>query len=148
MGNNIFTKKPCKDDLDIIKKVNNMEIPYWYPINRMIEGSESRRNDKFGITHVHHFFTRRNLFILSKFYSCSYQSKYSHLFNSALGSSLARASVRNRYMPKYGNRQVGVLSGTLYTPTLFQENNIINSLKSRIKRIARTAFAKSEKKNI
>jgi hypothetical protein len=31
----------------------------------MPEGDESRRNDDIGLTHVHHFYTRRNLWINS-----------------------------------------------------------------------------------
>ncbi|CCJ33846.1 DNA methyltransferase [Caloramator australicus] len=38
-------------------------------------------------------------------------------------------------MPEYGNRHVGVLSGTLYIPSLNEENNIISMLKTRINSI-------------
>lgn len=145
VGKKRFEKKPDKDDLDLIEKINNMKIPYWYPTDRMIEGSESRRNDKDGITHVHHFYTKRNLRLLAKFYSSSYGSQYRNLLNSIIGSSLARASIRNRYMPEYGNRHVGVLSGTLYIPMLSQENNLINSLNSRVTRVIKTVFLGSEK---
>jgi len=137
VGSKRFEKKLDKNDINTIEKINNFKIPYWYPSNRMIEGSESRRNDKFGITHVHHFFTKRNLLLLSKFNSISVQSKYKNLLISALGSSLTRASIRNRYMPEYGNRHVGALAGTLYVPMLSQENNLINSLRYRLKSIKR-----------
>lgn len=50
-----YTKRPDSNDMAVIDKVNDMHIPYWYPTLRMPEGKEARRNDKSGITHVHHF---------------------------------------------------------------------------------------------
>lgn len=63
-----FEKKPDKFDLELLQKIEEMDIPYWYPTDRMPEGDESRRNDKYGITHVHHFYTKRNLWVLSCLY--------------------------------------------------------------------------------
>ncbi|CCJ33845.1 hypothetical protein [Caloramator australicus] len=60
-----YEKKPDEFDLRLIQKIDDMDIPYWYPTNRMPEGDESRRNDKYGITHVHHFYIKRNLWVLS-----------------------------------------------------------------------------------
>ncbi|MDK2794348.1 MAG: hypothetical protein PWP75_977, partial [Caldanaerobacter sp.] len=54
--------------MELIQKIEEMDIPYWYPTDRMPEGEESRRNDKIGITHVHHFYTKRNLYVLSALY--------------------------------------------------------------------------------
>ena len=60
-----YDKKPDEFDLEVVEKIENMDIEYWYPTNRMCEGKESRRNDKFGITHVHHFFTKRNIIAIA-----------------------------------------------------------------------------------
>ena len=68
LGNKRYDKKPDDNDLDIIQKIESMKIPYWYPTNRLCEGKESRRNDKIGITHVHHFFYKRTLYVLAKIF--------------------------------------------------------------------------------
>jgi transposase-like protein len=64
-----FTKELDDDDFKLIEKINNLKIPYWVPTDRMPEGDESRRNDKMGITHVHHYFTQRSLYTLSAVYN-------------------------------------------------------------------------------
>ncbi|MDD2302499.1 MAG: DNA methyltransferase, partial [Eubacteriales bacterium] len=64
-----FEKRPEAFDIALIEKIESKEIPYWYPFIRMIDGKETRRNDPAGITHVHHFYTKRNLWALSSFWS-------------------------------------------------------------------------------
>lgn len=66
VGTKRYQRRPIKYDIDIIEKINNTPIPNWVPTKRMVEGDESRRNDKFGMTHVHHFYTRRNLITLGR----------------------------------------------------------------------------------
>ena len=51
-------KTPDEDDLFLLQRIENYEIPFWFPTNRLPEGSETRRNDKYGITHVHHFYSK------------------------------------------------------------------------------------------
>ena len=66
-----FEKKPDAFDLELIEKIENTEGEDWFPTDRMPEGDESRRNDRSGVTHVHQFFTKRNLLVLSCFWSKS-----------------------------------------------------------------------------
>ena len=121
VGKKKFTKTPDEEDLNLIKKINELDVPYWYPTNRMIEGNESRRNDRTGITHVQHFYTKRNLWILSSIYN-NCKTKYIRgliVFQSiaaTLCSKLARYNL--------GNRGNGPVSGTLYIPSLIAESNI------------------------
>ncbi len=124
VGKKRFEKKPDKNDLDLIKKINNMKIPYWYPTDRMIEGSESRRNDKFGITHVHHFYTRRNLFILAYIYNrFEKDPKLTFYFTSII----QRASKLFRW----SKNQAGPLSGTLYIASNVYETSIFSLLDNK-----------------
>jgi DNA modification methylase len=62
-----FEKTPDKNDLNLLSKIDDWHIDYEFPTNRMIEGVETRRNDPIGVTHVHHFYTRRNLAVISAF---------------------------------------------------------------------------------
>ncbi|MCJ8283331.1 MAG: site-specific DNA-methyltransferase, partial [Rivularia sp. ALOHA_DT_140] len=66
-GKKRFEKKTDIFDLNLIEHIENTDISYWFPTDRMPEGEESRRNDDAGITHVHHFYTKRNLSNLSLF---------------------------------------------------------------------------------
>jgi DNA modification methylase/predicted RNA-binding Zn-ribbon protein involved in translation (DUF1610 family) len=124
VGNKRYEKKPDKEDLEIIEKINNMKIPYWYPTDRMIEGVESQRNDKFGITHVHHFFTKRNLLVLAYIYNVlKKDTKLFFYFTSVI----QRASKLFRW----SKNQAGPLSGTMYIASNVFETSIFSLLNNK-----------------
>lgn len=123
VDNKRFEKKPDKSDLKLIEKINDIEIPYWYPTDRMIEGSESRRNDKFGITHVHHFYTKRNLFILSYLYEQGRTPTTKFMLTACL--------VMGTKMSRYGSR-TGNISGTLYVPSLIKDLNMLEYIRRKL----------------
>ena len=125
-------KPPDSFDIALMEKIEGREIPYWFPVQRMMEGGETRRNDPIGITHVHHFYTKRNLWALSALLSkCDLRCRL--LFQSivaTLCSKLVRYNMHNR-----GN---GVLSGTLYVSSLNAEAEITKLAIGKIH-----AFAKA-----
>ena len=124
VGNKRYEKKPDKEDLEVIEKINNMKIPYWYPTDRMIEGVESQRNDKFGITHVHHFFTKRNLLVLAYIYNVlKKDTKLFFYFTSVI----QRASKLFRW----SKNQAGPLSGTMYIASNVFETSIFSLLNNK-----------------
>ena len=65
VGKRRYEKAPDAEDLALVARIAESDIPYWFPTDRMPEGDESRRNDDIGITHVHHFYTRRSLWVLA-----------------------------------------------------------------------------------
>lgn len=151
VGKKTFEKVPDAFDFDLLNNINEIEIPCWFPVNKMSEhdgawGDTWRRGVHEGITHVHHFFIKRSLYVLSKYYDIVMKNikpvVYRNLFINALLASIPRASIQNRYMPEYGNRHVGVLSGTLYIPHFCEENNIINALERRLKKMEKGTLSK------
>lgn len=129
IGTQRFEKKFDIEQKDILKKVNDFSIPYWVPSYRMPEGDESRRNDRMGITHIHHYFTKRNLILLSAFYEKAKDSKYKNQLLFFFQASLTRATKTNRF--RFGG--TGGLSGTLYIPSLIFERNTILLLKNKLR---------------
>lgn len=142
-GNKRDEKYVDKSDLELLELISNEKIEYWYPTERMCEGREGRRNDKLGITHVHLFFSKRALNVLSCYLHLIQNSKYKNILYATLLSALARASIRNRYMPKHGNKHVGTLSGTLYIPNMQEEINLIDALSNRLNKVIRALTLKS-----
>jgi hypothetical protein len=134
VGNKRFEKTPDEYDLALIEKINNMEIPYWYPTDRMCEGSESRRNDRYGITHVHQFYTRRNLAVMAALVNNSSKSHYRHTLNFMLSSyNLTHSTLMTRIIFKANNNKpilTGYQSGTLYISSLPVEKNIFNGIRN------------------
>jgi len=128
LGNKRFEKKPDEKDLNIIRKIEELDFLDWYPIERMPEGDESRRNDRMGITHVHHFFTKRNLITLASFYKYARKSKYFSNLIFIFQAAVLRSSKTNRF--RFGG--TGGLSGTLYIPSLIFERNVISLLEKKL----------------
>lgn len=128
VGSSKYNKKPDKYDLSKIQKIKSDEIPYWYPTDRMPEGDEARRNDPYGITHIHHFYTKRNLWALAcLFEKCrNHGSRYLILAQS-ISSGLVSKLVRYNL----GHRGNGGLSGTLYIPSFVAEANVFRVGKNK-----------------
>jgi predicted RNA-binding Zn-ribbon protein involved in translation (DUF1610 family) len=121
-----YNKTPDADDLAVIQKITEMKLPYWVPKDIMLAGSEGSRNDKSGITHVHHFFTRRNLLMLSCFYNkIGNDNHLRFLFTSIL----QRASK----LFKWSKNQAGPLSVTLYISSCTYETSIFSLIKNKEK---------------
>ena len=137
-----FEKRPDEIDLMLIDKIENSEIPYWFPSDRMMEGKETRRNDKFGITHVHHFYTKRNLWILAAFRERCSVSQVLLLFNS----QLINISKLNRYRPGI-SFPYNPLSGTMYIGSQVSEANVFIAYRNKLKKLV-TAFKHLEAPSI
>jgi rubredoxin len=66
VGRKRYDKRPDADDLALIQRIEESDIPYWFPTDRMPEGYNTEQPKvSHGITHVHHFYTRRNLWALA-----------------------------------------------------------------------------------
>lgn len=65
-GGKKYTKKPDQFDLDLIAKINALEIPYWYPTDKLPAGCNTQQPiSSHNFTSVHEFYTRRNLYVLA-----------------------------------------------------------------------------------
>jgi 16S rRNA G966 N2-methylase RsmD len=136
VGKKRFEKVPDADDLALIQRIEEVDIPYWYPTDRMPDGEESRRNDDMGITHVHQFYTKRNLWVLSKVFD-TIDSKGNNLLKFLFSSMVNRATRMNRihinnYFHGGGGCNAGYLKGTLYISSIPIETSIIEQVKDRI----------------
>ena len=115
-----FTKKLSSDDMVLIQRIEQTKIDSWYPSDRMMEGKETRRNDVIGLTHVHHFYSKRNLYILSKIREqCKNNRQALLMFNS----QLINVSKLNRYRPGV-SFPYNPLSGTMYVGSQISESNV------------------------
>lgn len=146
-GGKKYEKKVDKADLELIKKIEEYKIPYWYPTNRMCEGDEARRNDEAGITHVHHFYTKRNLAYLACFNH--YCTKPIHkLFLTRVAFRITKRYALT-YMSGCWGAGGGPTSGTLYIPALMKELPIGRQIAAAINPIVEAmSVIKSSGSNI
>ena len=108
----------------------------------MMEGKETRRNDPFGITHVHHFYTKRNLWILSAFRSRCTSGPLLLWFNS----QLINISKLNRYRRGI-SFPYNPLSGTMYIGSQVSESCVFTAYKNKLKKLVE-AFKRIESPSI
>jgi len=127
INNKKYSKKLSFTDLSLIEKLDSIEAKN-VPSERMPEGDESRRNDKIGMTHVHQFYTKRNLLALSYLFEKAKHSLPLTIIFTSICSSLSSMLVRYNM----GNRGNGVLSGTLYAPSLVAETNVFNLFRGKL----------------
>lgn len=129
-----FNKSPDSNDFSLIEKISKLDTPYWHPTERMPFGSETRRNDKVGITHVHHFYTQQNIHTLGVLWGKIAQVSEPQL---KLSLSLIHTAINNyaskmrRFRPD--GKGGGPLPGTLYVSSLMTPPNVLLSFSRNIK---------------
>ncbi|MBN2287369.1 MAG: hypothetical protein JXI43_13040, partial [Tissierellales bacterium] len=139
-----YIKKPDKFDLELIQKIERLKIPYKVPTEHLPKGFNTDQPIKsHGISHVHHFYTKRNLWVFA--------SIFDKIRNPDLTILVTKLLFRNTkmYLFSYQNGTWGAGGGTtagnLFIPSLSKELNIFgrlnDSLKSRI--MVRDYFNKS-----
>jgi DNA modification methylase len=144
-GTKRFKKTPDSQDLEKLEKIYRFDVSNInYPISRMMEGKEARRNDKLGITHTHHYYTRRNLITLAIFYKKIFIHPLFFKFLPLLTASVSRATKTNRF--RFGG--TGGLSGTLYIPSLKVERSVIPLLKSKLRDLYKAESIKTWEEEI
>jgi hypothetical protein len=79
VGRTRFEKKPDAFDLALTDWLSTQYPDEWFPVDRMMKGGETRRNDPAGMTHVHHFFTQRDLAVLGAVWQKARMSPASRL---------------------------------------------------------------------
>ncbi|OQY33156.1 MAG: DNA methylase [Spirochaetaceae bacterium 4572_59] len=133
-------KKPDNKDLDIIQRVEAYPITNWVPISEIKKGDKTGEPLRIGITHTHHFFTKRNLITLSNLYEKT--KLLGGPFIDIVINMLTRANKQSSlHVSNYFNGGGGVckghLNGTLYIPSLSPEIPAVKIFSDRISTLLR-----------
>jgi DNA modification methylase/rubredoxin len=132
VGKKRYEKRPDEDDLALVEKIENSEIPYPFPTQPLPTG------DKTGDPHVHHFYTRRNLWALAAIFSKTRQaSKHTILFLIFAFQQLVMGMSKwGRYVPSHYSQVNQGLSGTLYIASQVVEVSPEYIMINKISRLA------------
>ncbi|HKT30376.1 DNA methyltransferase [Dyella sp.] len=145
-GKSRVDKRPDAFDFAVLKKISETAITDWAPNHPMLFKGESwgdtwRAGVHSGITHVQHFYTRRNLLALSALRKkCDGEFKTSLLFaftsTHQFVNRLCRLNISNYFSGK-GGKVDKPLDGTLYAPSISLELNVIEkwSLRSDLEKV-------------
>ena len=122
----------CQEET-VPSSVPNVPIPW---------GDLHRSGYHLGITHVHHFYTRRNLIVFGRVWERTFA--FEHSLGDALRLWLlsynsAHATIMSRVVAKSGHSDLVVTSaqpGVLYVSGLPVEKNLLSGLRRKLKTIA------------
>lgn len=137
-----FEKRPDAFDIALIEKIDNKEIPYWYPFIRMIDGKETRRNDPAGITHIHHFYTKRNLWALASFWNRIGLSELKPFLYQFVLGSLRILSKQAKHNKERRTENAGLgwvnagVTGTLYISSCPAEQSVLFFFSKKVTKLS------------
>ncbi len=138
-----------KYDLGKLKEIEEKEIPYWYPTDRMMNVSESqekwgylwRRGIHEDVKYVSDFFTKRNLWTLASILKyikiLEIQEDLKFVFNSNVFSACK--------MQQYREAGGGFAKGTYYVPSIFIEREQIGCFSRKFDDILKAKKVLAEK---
>jgi len=133
-------------DWNIIKRISELNIPYWYPtteINPEWYTSKLSQSGDKKITDVSRFFSKRNLLVISAFWDkCENieNPKYRNTVKFLLTSLFAVISDRQGFFGGGGG-----MPGNFYMPIISMEKNIFECLERKMKKFGK--FIDAEKNN-
>lgn len=120
-------------DIDF-KRIEEIDISN-YPTQKLVEGFNTNQPIKSnGVKYTHQFFTRRNLIYLSRVHELIGDDVF---LKTWLTSVMQRTTKGYKFTL---DRKFGILTGTLYIPSLNVELNPVNILKRKIEDFAATEY--------
>jgi DNA modification methylase len=127
-------------DLALIDKIETNEIPYWFPTAKIPKGDKTGEPIRIGITHVHHFYTKKNLWVLAALLGKTSQTdQASKAFCRFLFQQWAIGfSKLNRYSPTHFSQNNRNLSGTLYIGSQLSEVSPQYAFENKLKRLVKS----------
>ena len=121
-------------DLDLLDKINKIDISS-YPTDELELGFNTQQPIRSnGITHTHLFYTKRNLIYLSRVYQLIGDDA---LMKAWFTSTLQRTTKQYKFTL---DRKFGILTGTLYIPSLNVELRPYGILKRKINDFASMSY--------
>jgi DNA modification methylase len=119
-------KTPNAFDLALIDRIDNSDIPYWFPTKAIPKGDKTGEPLRIGITHVHHFYTRSGLFLLAKYWDSCGTDRVAVACRLAHTAASSYVSKMRRY--RADKKGGGPLAGTLYIASLITPPHPIKTI--------------------
>lgn len=131
-------KKPDANDLALIKKIEDLEIPYWYPTDELPDGDKTTDPKSALISNVHQFYTKRNLFFIASAFHHAKERNFK-LFLYVLSSVNVHLSKMRRWQTIKPGGTPG-LPGTLFFSSIPVELSPFDSIPRKIGFLLRAQF--------
>jgi DNA modification methylase len=147
VGKKRFEKKPDSDDLVLIDKIEQSDIPYWFPTNEIPKGDKTGEPIRIGITHAHHFYTKRNLLVLAALWDgYKHYPKGRLVLTSIL---IKTASLLHNIGIKNGNINLaGALPNAIFIPSNIAERNLFQLIYGKVSDFLRANIGQIKSRQI
>ncbi len=138
IGKTRYQKTPDDFDSALLEKIDKAEIPYWFPTDALPDGYNTRQPmESHGITHLHHFYTKRNLLTLASFrVALKRYPRALFVFTGIVNraTKMNRIHLKNFFFGG-GGWNAGYLKGTLYISSVPIETSIVDLIDNRLKSV-------------
>mgnify|MGYP005840025877 CR=1 FL=1 len=142
-GKTKWSRPPTDDDYELYSRINMLGLPETAP-NQRIEWGDLRRSGYHkGIESLHHFYTRRNFFVLSTLWEMisAYDAEIQNALKMlVLSYNASHSTLMTRVVVKKGQKDLvltGAQSGVLYVSGLPVEKNILEGISKKAKALAK-----------
>ncbi|MDX3968134.1 MAG: DNA methyltransferase [Bradyrhizobium sp.] len=141
-GRKTWSRPTTKEDLLLIKRIERETIPPSVPLVKIPWGDLYRSGYHEGLTHLHHFYTRRNLLAFARMWdrTSAYEGPVGEALRFWLLSyNASHATIMSRVVAKSGQKDLVITSaqpGVLYVSGLPVEKNVLLGFRRKLKTIA------------
>ena len=136
-----FEKLPDAHDRHLLGVASQLLARHALPPIRLIEGTETRRNESAGVTHLHHFFTPREHLLVAALLKQIQQQPDDNVRKMLLFSLTATLPYASRMRRFRADRKGGgPLSGTLYIGSLITPPNVLKAFRRNAVTIRNNLF--------
>ena len=137
-----YEKKPDEFDLELLRRIDETEVPYWYPQALIPEGDKTNEPRNLGILYVDQFYSKRNLITLATV--CHYLEDY---YDRYILTKVA-FRITKRYSLTYQSGSWGAgggpTNGTMYIPSLVKELSMPKQLSDALENAKKVMLSKSD----
>ncbi|MBS3131018.1 hypothetical protein J4212_01165 [Candidatus Woesearchaeota archaeon] len=129
-------KKPDDDDLRLINKVEKMEVPYWYPTQRLAYNGEDFKEGTHdpNIDSVDKLFTKRNLISLTIIFNIISKIKEEKIRQAFLFAFTSMSHLASKMTPVRPTRPTSSFWAMhrYWIPPIFMESNVWHLFDSAV----------------
>ena len=142
-GKKHWSRRATDEDVELLERIAQESVPAGIPCVEIPWGDLYRRGYHQGITHLHHFYTRRNLIVFGRLWERT--ERYKGQLRDALrfwllSYNASHATIMTRVVAKAGQKDLVVTSaqpGVLYVSGLPVEKNLISGLRRKLSTIGK-----------
>ncbi|MHB8166544.1 MAG: DNA methyltransferase, partial [Sulfuricella sp.] len=136
IGSKRFEKRPDSLDFANFERIERETIPYWFPTENIRDGDKTGEPVRIGITRAHQFYSKSTLAWLAALRDKAERLDYRYLVTFSTINTLSKMYRYVVKKPDYKGQGGGILSGTLYIPSLNRGLSVISSYERGISRLS------------